>query len=346
MNQKLTVIIPVYNVIGYLGQCVASVQAQQYRDYEIILVDDGSTDGSGALCDTLAAADPRIRVIHKANAGAGMARNTGLDAATGKYVAFLDSDDTIHPAAYSDCIRAMADSDARQARFMDQHFTDACPPAAIDTTTPATVFRGREAMRNLAKTIFGRPYPADNAYNIGGSACMAVYSLDLIRKGNLRFYSERELVSEDFLFNYRYYLLSDSLVWLPRPYYNYRVVEGSLTHSNHLDKMERVEKYSRFVKDMMQQDGFGADAGVYAAAYCVMMLRVCAKYVLTDPALTSARKRAWFDRYIRSGYYRSHCRRYPSANLTLPQRLLQAAFRRGSYPAALLMARAHRALKG
>lgn len=90
---KVSIIIPVYNVQAYLRQCVQSVLTQTYRDMEIILVDDGSTDNSGALCDTLATEDKRIHAVHKPNGGLSDARNIGLQHATGEYVLFLDSDD-------------------------------------------------------------------------------------------------------------------------------------------------------------------------------------------------------------------------------------------------------------
>ncbi len=89
----ISIIIPVYNVEAYLRECVDSVLAQTYSDLEIILVDDGSTDGSAAICDEYATRDPRVRVIHKANGGLSDARNVGLDAATGDYIGFVDSDD-------------------------------------------------------------------------------------------------------------------------------------------------------------------------------------------------------------------------------------------------------------
>lgn len=90
---KFSVIIPVYNVHAYLQRCIESVQAQTYKMLEIVLVDDGSTDESGELCDKLAAQDSRIHVIHKQNGGLSDARNAGLKVATGEYVLFLDSDD-------------------------------------------------------------------------------------------------------------------------------------------------------------------------------------------------------------------------------------------------------------
>lgn len=90
---KVSIVIPVYNVESYLERCVNSVLRQTYKDFEIILVDDGSTDGSGALCDKIAASDQRICVIHQKNQGLSGARNTGIRQATGEYIVFLDSDD-------------------------------------------------------------------------------------------------------------------------------------------------------------------------------------------------------------------------------------------------------------
>lgn len=90
---KVSFILPVYNVMPYLERCVQSLVCQTYKDFEIILVDDGSTDGSGKLCDKLATIDSRIRVIHQENQGLSGARNTGIHQARGEYIAFLDSDD-------------------------------------------------------------------------------------------------------------------------------------------------------------------------------------------------------------------------------------------------------------
>ena len=95
MNEKISVIVPVYNVEPYLRKCVDSILAQSYSNLEVTLVDDGSPDGCGAICDEYAAKDARVRVIHKPNGGVSDARNAGLDIMTGDYVAFVDSDDWI-----------------------------------------------------------------------------------------------------------------------------------------------------------------------------------------------------------------------------------------------------------
>lgn len=125
-NPFLSVIIPVYNVEKYLTECVESVLGQTYRDYEIILVDDGSTDSGGAMCDDYARKDHRIRVIHQPNGGLSAARNTGLKAASGKYVYFLDSDDYIEDCTLEH-LASLAEQEAADVVFFDGYvFFDEC----------------------------------------------------------------------------------------------------------------------------------------------------------------------------------------------------------------------------
>ena len=101
MNYPLvSIIVPVYNTEKYLNRCIDSILAQTFMDFELILVDDGSTDGSGAICDEYAQKDPRVVVIHQKNKGQAAARNRALDIAQGEYIGFVDSDDYIHPQMY------------------------------------------------------------------------------------------------------------------------------------------------------------------------------------------------------------------------------------------------------
>lgn len=97
MDKLVSVIVPVYNVDRYLGRCIKSIMQQSYRNLEIILVDDGSTDKSGTICDTFKETDDRIIVIHKENGGLSDARNAGIKMFTGEYVTFIDSDDYVSP---------------------------------------------------------------------------------------------------------------------------------------------------------------------------------------------------------------------------------------------------------
>ena len=111
MNELISVIVPVYNVEKYLRRCVESVLAQTYQNLEVILVDDGSTDQSGAICDEATKSDSRIIVIHQKNAGLSAARNTGIRAAQGELICFLDSDDWIEADTIQKAFEASNDTD-------------------------------------------------------------------------------------------------------------------------------------------------------------------------------------------------------------------------------------------
>ena len=121
MSQTISVIVPVYNVADYLPQCLDSILSQDYEDLEVILIDDGSTDASGGICDRYAQKDCRIRVIHQKNGGAAAAKNAGLRIATGGYLAFVDSDDYLEPNAYSFLMKILLDTgaDAVQGSFRE-----------------------------------------------------------------------------------------------------------------------------------------------------------------------------------------------------------------------------------
>lgn len=125
MKDVISVIVPVYNVAAYLPQCLESIANQDYEKLEVILIDDGSTDGSGAVCDEYARQDSRFRVIHQKNGGAAAAKNAGLRAAAGEYLSFVDSDDFLEPGAYRHMVDVLKTekADAAQFSFRDVYKT-------------------------------------------------------------------------------------------------------------------------------------------------------------------------------------------------------------------------------
>lgn len=112
MGNLISVIVPVCDVAPYLGRCIDSILSGTYEELEVILVDDASTDGSGEICDSYAARDPRVRVLHTEKKGGAAARNSGLDLAKGDFISFVDSDDYIHPETISKLYQAIAESGA------------------------------------------------------------------------------------------------------------------------------------------------------------------------------------------------------------------------------------------
>lgn len=140
IHRQVSTIIPVYNVEKYLPQCLDSVLSQSYSDVQVILIDDGSTDNSGTICDEYAAKDPRVVVIHQKNGGAAVAKNAGLRVATGKYLSFVDSDDYLEPGAYAHMVSQLEDSNADviQCSFRDVFPDKSLPHLSQDTSTDLT----------------------------------------------------------------------------------------------------------------------------------------------------------------------------------------------------------------
>ena len=130
MSPSISLIIPVYNSKTYLRRCLDSVQAQTFTDYEVVLVDDGSTDGSSDICDAYAAMDSRFRVFHEANRGSSLARKFGMEHALGQWYVFMDSDDDVHPHYLSRLYEAVVEKEAEIAICeMQQVDNDASPVA-------------------------------------------------------------------------------------------------------------------------------------------------------------------------------------------------------------------------
>lgn len=158
----ISVIVPVYKVEAYLNKCISSITGQTYANLEIILVDDGSPDRSGAICDVWAAKDQRIRVIHKENAGAGAARNAALDAAGGDIIAFVDSDDYLAPDMFEYLYRLLEQgADIAECGYADVLDDDAsfdCGDAAIRTYTAEKAMAEHIQDRIFRQLIWNKLY--------------------------------------------------------------------------------------------------------------------------------------------------------------------------------------------
>ena len=213
----ISVIIPVYKTEEYLERCVASVRRQTYTDLEIILVDDGSPDGSGVLCDQYALLDERITVLHQRNQGNSGARNSGIDICSGEYVCFVDSDDEIHPRMIELLHNALREGDADLAmcghrRF---HFAD-----ELTTSSETDIRNVQLDSSELWEEVFGK---------LNNSACNKLYKKSII--GELRF-PVGLIHGEDLIFNLQYISRCRKAVKVRMPLYYYRERNDSITHSH------------------------------------------------------------------------------------------------------------------
>lgn len=230
----VSVIVPVYNAGRFVDEAVASVTAQTFADWELILVDDGSTDDSGRRCDEAAASDSRIRVIHKPNGGLSDARNAGIDAARGEWITFLDADDRLDPRALELMTAEAASTRAEVvcADFYASADASAAPADMAKAYSHETV-TGREAVRRML-------------YQSGGpssSMCGRLYARALWR--NLRF--RKGTWYEDLDIFYRLMLRSRGVALMPGRLYLYRVHPGSFTQQWSKRRMDVLDVCDRMV---------------------------------------------------------------------------------------------------
>ena len=238
-NDLVSIVLPIYNVEKYLDRCINSVVQQTYKNLEIILVDDGSLDSCSQLCDEWEKKDARIRVIHKINAGLGMARNTGLSYATGKYICFFDSDDYIRNDTIERALNAAMSYNSELVIFGYYDVAnDGKIVASYVPVSDTVVYTGSEIQNSLLIEALSR-----KKLNINMSAWSAMYSLDLIKKAKWGFVSEREIISEDVYSLLGLYKELNNVTVLNECFYYYCENGGSLTRKYAPERMKRIHHF-------------------------------------------------------------------------------------------------------
>ena len=228
MQQYLvSLIIPIYNTEQYLKQCIDSVLQQTYQNLEIILVDDGSTDHSGLICDHYIRQDSRIKVIHKKNGGLVSAWQAGVRASTGMYLMFLDSDDWIDAEMTEALLQQVDDTSKMQmicCNYMLEKEKQNKSIPVMHQLQPG-VYEGEELESTIKSKLLG-----EERRTISFSRCMKLFSKSLI-KNNMIFCDERIVMGEDVSIVLPAILDSDRIVILEESfYYHYRFVESSMVH--------------------------------------------------------------------------------------------------------------------
>lgn len=268
----ITVIVPVYNVAPYLSRCMESLLGQTYRELEIILVDDGSTDESGKLCDGYAERDGRVQVIHKKNGGLASARNAGMEKATGEYITFADSDDWLDTSAYSLLSEKAEQSGADMIRFGFKRISNGKTLASYVFDQPEGVYEGEELHKMQLDAISFEGVLDYRRYRFL-SACMAMFRRSLIEKSGLRFESEREILNEDYLFVMQAIQHAASIYILPKTLYHYDIRSGSLTTAKRPRLLERKQKLCARYREVLPDGDAEIDSrirnfyidGIYAS---------------------------------------------------------------------------------
>lgn len=214
-DKKITVVVPVYNVESFLRECIKSITRQTYTNIEIIIIDDGSTDKSGIICDEMASKDIRIKVIHKDNEGVSIARNLGIEEATGELITFIDADDFLEENMFE-----------RMMKYYEEKSLITCSYNIIknniknnieNTTKDIEKFSIKNALMYLA-----------SREKIQGYTWNKIFSTLIIKQNNLRFIDSID-ICEDLCFVAKYMLYIENVIYIHENLYNYRIRDNSAT---------------------------------------------------------------------------------------------------------------------
>lgn len=253
----VSIVLPVYNVEPYLNRCMETIVGQTYTNLEIIMVDDGSPDGCPALCDEWAVKDHRIKVIHKQNAGLGMARNSGIEAATGDYVFFIDSDDYVNVHLVELCVKQAQETGAELI-----HYGHHCITASGVVSPPfhyhgkQTLFCGEEMVEIFFKNTLGPATKSKRNRTVFASAWSYMYSMDLIRRINWKFVSERDIISEDIYSHLILFKHVSSVSIVKESLYYYCKHLTSLSRAYCKDRYARIRHFYLESIKLCQQLGY------------------------------------------------------------------------------------------
>ena len=233
MEPKVSVIVPVYNTEKYVKKCIDSILAQTYKNFELILVNDGSTDESGSICDTYSHYDKRVIYYSQENSGASVARNKGIDFATGQYIAFVDSDDRIRKEYLQNLVfySLKYDADLTACEFTN-FFSDSKKKDLRNSFDKNFVLRGGKIKSFLSEKIFDN----GSRQRLTNPVCK-LYRTDIIKINNIRF-SEGIREYEDALFLLQYYQFVSAFVYLHRSLYKREWRIGSLVNSYNPDVID------------------------------------------------------------------------------------------------------------
>lgn len=265
----LSVIVPIYNVEDYLDKCIGSIVAQSYRNLEIILVDDGSPDGCPAKCEEWSLRDSRVKVVHKENGGLGYARNTGLEYATGEYVAFVDSDDYCRDDMFQILMEEAIEHDADMVScgFQMQHPSGEFVPY-IDMDY--RVFTGKGGMMDLLRMYIPK--------EVGKTLNCGMWHNIFRRSGisNDIFVSERQYISEDLNFLVDYIPRINKFVYVDKALYYYVYRESGISKSYSFSSFERRVATALRISKLLENtplSGCGADYA-FQSIYNLVLINI------------------------------------------------------------------------
>lgn len=224
---KVSIIVPVYNVEKYLSDCVDSILNQSYKNIEIILVNDGSTDNSPSICDEYSRKDDRVKVIHKKNEGVSVARNSGIKAASGEYIAFVDSDDLVDKSIYTNMIETIDNKNTDLVMCSFKRIFNNGDMELSDEPLKEGYYNKDLIFEELILPMVGNSFSNMSSPLIMGAIWRCLYKKEIIEKYDITF--PKIKIAEDMLFHLYYLAACESVYVTKEPLYYYRYNNLSAT---------------------------------------------------------------------------------------------------------------------
>lgn len=277
----VTVVVPIYNVEKYLNRCLDSIIKQTYGNLEIILVDDESPDDCPRMCEEWAKKDERIKVVHKKNEGLGMARNTGIENATGEFICFFDSDDYIDIDTIKKTYYRAINDDADIVMFgLNSVDSFGNVLSSEVPNTDKELYVDEEIINFIVPNMIAADPDTGKKLNLNMSSSGRLFSMELIIKNCWRFVSEREYISEDFysLLDLYKYVKRVSIIREALYYYCYN--STSLSHSYNSDRFKRVCECHKAMISICNNNGYPEqvkiclDSQYIGSVICTMKLLI------------------------------------------------------------------------
>lgn len=247
----ISIIVPVYNSERYLEECVLSILNQTWSKLEVILIDDGSSDRSGEICDNLAQQDNRVRVIHKLNQGVSAARNDGIMAARGEILGFVDSDDCCQPEMLSTLYSELTSNQAELAFCGYSDLTKRGTVPHPESLEPG-IYEGEEIRNTVIAKLIGIDDHVPQCAQLMGSMCRCLFYKDMVnRSPELRLRPIK--LAEDQLFLIEYLLRCHKAVFVDKPFYLYRNNPASATRSYMQGMFENITAHAHALRSILNR---------------------------------------------------------------------------------------------
>lgn len=319
--ELISVIVPVYNAENYLHRCVDSIRNQTYTNLEIILVDDGSPDACPKICDEIKEQDIRVKVIHKSNAGQGLARNDGLDIATGSYVTFVDSDDWIGPDHVENLYNALVSENADAS--LGNHIRVTADGNSYPRMLPLVegVYDKDRITDEIILPLIGADAGNPRDILINSSVSMNLYSMKVIKEHNIRFISERYAVAEDFYFNVDFFCHTQRIVYTKEKGYYYFQNLQSTCEKYNPKRFERTLNYYDEICKRVENYGLKDKVEHRIERSFIMKIRVAVRHIVLSD-LTYKEKISSIKEILEHNTVNTVLTQYPLDTFVFSMRLL------------------------